>query len=1082
MGELAQQKNNPAPTPSYASLTNGYQAALKVVDDVVLKNYISQLTQMEVVPLDESVLGSNLDKNVCFFKITEMVYEKDEFAPYKFASVFNILSMAESTIFIIIDSDGAKTDFYMGVRSPEGSPYPAGKMSNIVESSMKAYFPGMKTPEKQYDSVQMKQIVAGIEEKNISAVSCVANQKEQNDIANQDFTQGLEKLVLAMQHEKYTGIIIANGTTQAQLKELRRGYETIYTQLSALATTQVNYASNHSFNYAVAETKGNSTAKTEQENWSESHQHSEQSGISSQHGVSKESAAGKTIKGVASAASILGAALAPVTGGASLVVGGVVSGGLGMLGSAITSTVSDSTTTNKSVTDGFSTVHGGSKGITESVNYGISKTEGYTRGISEGMTLTLHDKSIETTLERIDKQLKRIDEFESLGMYECAAYFLSDGSAAEVAASTYKALMRGENSGVEIAAVNSWGQGDNEKDKTKLVAQYVKNFIHPVFRYDGSAGNIEVTPCSLVSGNELSIHMGLPKKSVCGLPVIEHADFGREVVTYENVKRSSGINLGKIFNMGSPSENNVQLSLDSLAMHTFITGSTGSGKSNTVYEIVRQLDNFGINYLVIEPAKGEYKNVFGHNPGVRVYGTNPYHTELLRINPFKFPEGVHILEHIDRLIDIFNVCWPMYAAMPAVLKSAVEQSYIDSGWNLVRSTNKYGKDLFPSFVDVTRNIKTIIDASEYDNENKGAYKGSLLTRLQSLTNGLYGMIFTCDDIDDAELFDRKVIVDLSRVGSAETKSLIMGMLVLKLQEHRMANATGMNEKLKHVTILEEAHNLLKRTSAEQSSDSGNLRGKSVEMLTNAIAEMRTYGEGFVIADQAPGLLDLAVIRNTNTKIIMRLPDHSDRELVGRSANLNDDQIDEIAKLPCGVAAVYQNDWVQPVLCKVSKYDRATKLYSYTPSCEGELDDAENNASDSLLDCIMGKEIFGAGNRTEIRHLTNKILRSKLDTTVKKDFIEYVSASDEDAVASLRHLLYRFLSAEEAIKTAAKCSNINDWVRTVIEGLKPSIKEYSNKQIDLVLALILYEKSLNDSAYNDVFCRFTEIYKSEGGVF
>lgn len=1080
MGELAQQNNNPAPTPSYASLTNGYQAALKVVDDVVLKNYISELTQMEVVPLDKAVLESNLDKNVCFFKITEMVYEKDEFAPYKFASVFNILSMAESTIFIIIDSDGTKTDFYMGVRSPEGSPYPAGKMSNIVEGAMKAYFPGMKTPEKQYDIDEMKRIVTGIKEKNISAVSCVANHREQSNTTNQSFTQGLEKLVLAMQHEKYTGIIIANGTTQTQLKELRRGYETIYTQLSALATTQVNYASNNSFNYAVAETKGNSTAKTEQETWSESEQHSKQSGTSSQHGVSKESVAGKTIKGVASAASILGAALAPVTGGASLVVGGVVSGGLSMLGSAITSTVSDSTTTNESVTDGFSTVHGGSKGVTESVNYGISKTEGYTRGISEGMTLTLHDKSIETTLERIDKQLKRIDEFESLGMYECAAYFLSDDSSAEVAASTYKALMRGENSGVEIAAINSWGQG--KEKETALIAQYVKNFIHPVFQYNGSAGNIEVTPCSLVSGNELSIHMGLPRKSVCGLPVIEHADFGSEVVTYDNSKRPSGINLGKIFNMGSPSENNVQLSLNSLSMHTFITGSTGSGKSNTVYEIVRQLDNFGINYLVIEPAKGEYKNVFGHYPGVRVYGTNPQHTELLRINPFKFPKGVHILEHIDRLIEIFNVCWPMYAAMPAVLKSAVEQSYIDCGWNLVRSTNKYGKDLFPSFVDVTRNIKTIIDTSEYDNENKGAYKGSLLTRLQSLTNGIYGMIFTCDDVDDTELFDKKVIVDLSRVGSAETKSLIMGMLVLKLQEHRMANATGMNEKLKHVTILEEAHNLLKRTSTEQSSDGGNLRGKSVEMLTNAIAEMRTYGEGFVIADQAPGLLDLAVIRNTNTKIIMRLPDHSDRELVGRSANLNDDQIDEIAKLPCGVAAVYQNDWVQPVLCKISRYDRATKLYSYTPSDEAELDDAENNASDSLLDCIMGKEIFGAGNRTEIRQLANKVLRSKLDTNVKKDFIEYVSASDEDAIASLRHLIYRFLSAEEAITTAAKCNNINDWVHTVVDGLNPSIKEYSNKQIDLVLALILYEKSLNDAEYNDVFCSFTEIYKSEGGVF
>ena len=96
----------------------------------------------------------------------------------------------------------------------------------------------------------------------------------------------------------------------------------------------------------------------------------------------------------------------------------------------------------------------------------------------------------------------------------------------------------------------------------------------------------------------------------------------------------------------------------------------------------------------------------------------------------------------------------------------------------------------------------------------------------------------------------------------------------------------MNAELKHITVLEEAHNLLKRTSTEQMAESANLLGKSVEMLANAIAEMRTYGEGFIIADQAPGLMDLSVIRNTNTKIIMRLPDFSDRELVGKSANLN----------------------------------------------------------------------------------------------------------------------------------------------------------------------------------------------------
>lgn len=119
----------------------------------------------------------------------------------------------------------------------------------------------------------------------------------------------------------------------------------------------------------------------------------------------------------------------------------------------------------------------------------------------------------------------------------------------------------------------------------------------------------------------------------------------------------------------------------------------------------------------------------------------------------------------------------------------------------------------------------------------------------------------------------------------ETKSLLMGIMVLKLQEHRMENG-DMNAELHHVTVLEEAHNLLRRTSDVQTQESSNLQGKSVEMIANAIAEMRTYGEGFIIADQAPGLMDPAVIRNTNTKIIMRLPDESDRELVGKAASLN----------------------------------------------------------------------------------------------------------------------------------------------------------------------------------------------------
>ena len=341
---------------------------------------------------------------------------------------------------------------------------------------------------------------------------------------------------------------------------------------------------------------------------------------------------------------------------------------------------------------------------------------------------------------------------------------------------------------------------------------------------------------------------------------------------------------------------------------------------------------------------------------------------------------------MDRLVEIFNVCWPMYAAMPAVLKNAIEKSYEDCGWDLISSTNKYGEKMYPTFADVARNIKTIIDSSEYDTENKGAYKGSLLTRLQSLANGINGQVFCTDEIDAAKLFDQNVIIDLSRVGSSETKSLIMGMLVLKLQEHRMSEATGINVPLKHLTVLEEAHNILKRTSTDQPVEGGNLVGKSVEMISNAIAEMRTYGEGFIIVDQAPGLMDMSAIRNTNTKIIMRLPDQTDRELVGKAANLNEDQIKELAKLACGVGAVYQNEWVQPILCKVDRVDISESLYEYEPM-------DKNDYEDTYTDRLYVAELLSKG--MAIGEEVNR------DEVIKR--LNHMSLSDYEKISIIKML-------------------------------------------------------------------------------
>ena len=373
--------------------------------------------------------------------------------------------------------------------------------------------------------------------------------------------------------------------------------------------------------------------------------------------------------------------------------------------------------------------------------------------------------------------------------------------------------------------------------------------------------------------------------------------------------------LGRVFDLGQITNKIVELENKSLNMHTFITGSTGSGKSNTVYQMLNELYQDRIPFLVVEPAKGEYKDVFGHLEDVNVYSTNPNIAELINLNPFKFPDSIHVLEHVDGLVEIFSVCWPMYDAMPAFFKDAILKSYEAVGWDLGSSTFEGREVEYPDFEVLAEQLTELIENSDYASDIKSNYRGALITRVKSLTVGLNKFIFTTNQTPYEKLFDENCILDISRVKSGETKALLMGLMVYILNEYRVDKKTINNNGLKHVTVLEEAHNLLKNT---QGSSENDLVGKSVEMITQTIAEIRTYGEGFIIVDQSPSSVDIAAIKNTNTKIVLRTPEANDREAVGRSIGLTENQVNEIAKLPSGVAVVYQNNWVTPVLTLVDK--------------------------------------------------------------------------------------------------------------------------------------------------------------------
>src|SRR5690606_26566839 len=91
-------------------------------------------------------------------------------------------------------------------------------------------------------------------------------------------------------------------------------------------------------------------------------------------------------------------------------------------------------------------------------------------------------------------------------------------------------------------------------------------------------------------------------------------------------------------------------------------------------------------------------------------------------------------------------------------------------------------------------------------------------------------------------------------------------------------------------------------------------------FANALAEMRAFGQGFVVADQSASALDDAVLRNTNTKIVMRAPFEADRTALGGALALNDEQTRQLAKLENHTAVIYQSNWLEPVLCGVQQVD------------------------------------------------------------------------------------------------------------------------------------------------------------------
>jgi hypothetical protein len=410
---------------------------------------------------------------------------------------------------------------------------------------------------------------------------------------------------------------------------------------------------------------------------------------------------------------------------------------------------------------------------------------------------------------------------------------------------------------------------------------------------------------TMLGSGDLASFVKLPSQEVPGFKIKPYVRFN---VSQE---KRDGIKVGEILDQEEELGKHYKMSLNGLKKHGLIVGGTGSGKTNTLFYILRELIDRDVPFLVLEPAKTEYRTLLNDEAfreKLQVFTLGDNNISPFRLNPFMVPEGVSIQTHLDLLKSVFNASFYMWGPLPHVLEQCLNEIYRDKGWDLTSNNNSrgFGVSAFPTLTDLYNKIDEVVNRIGYSPETTMELKSSLKTRLNSLRIGGKGlMLDTRSSIDFEKLLSKPTVLELETLGDDEEKSFMLGLVLTMMYEHYVSR--GSSDDLKHVTIIEEAHRLL-GNSVNTNAYTGDMKGKAVETFTNILSEIRAYGEGFLIADQIPTKLSTDVVKNTNLKVMHRIVAEDDRRIMAASMNIKEQDAPIVSTLyPLQAVAFSEGD-------------------------------------------------------------------------------------------------------------------------------------------------------------------------------
>ena len=558
---------------------------------------------------------------------------------------------------------------------------------------------------------------------------------------------------------------------------------------------------------------------------------------------------------------------------------------------------------------------GYSEGGSSSKSSGANKGFTVNRGTSHAVTVEIANKHAEEIMRYINEELLgRLKLGYSKGLFKSSVYYMAkEPTHASRLKSGIMSLFQGNKSSYSPLSAQDIDlkKGRNAEALRTFQNRYINGSL-----FSGDALMLMGRPFSknhvglntYLTTEEVSLLAGLPQQEVPGLSLKEGVGFGlneKEAVKEDSIYLGNMVKRGRELT-GIP----FRVPKKSLAKHTFIAGVTGSGKTTTCHRLLKEAD---MPFLVIEPAKTEYRALLKDDKDLAVFTLGNETVAPFRLNPFELMEGEVISAHVDMIKAAFTSAFPMEASMPQILEEAIYRCYTKKGWDIDNNRRKNeGEDDFPRLSDLLSEMEDVVKEKHFSPQMEADYRGSLVSRLSNLTVGPKGKMLDCKKSTDfSSLVNKNVVLEMEELKSPEDKALVMGFILSRLSAAIKAEYRK-DREYRHLTLVEEAHRLLSKVGY---GDSGSKKA-AVEAFADLLAEVRKYGEGLIIVDQIPNKLASEVLKNTNTKIIHKILAKDDKEAVGDTMLMDARQKEYLSALEVGQAIVFSENTDKPVHVRV----------------------------------------------------------------------------------------------------------------------------------------------------------------------